>query len=40
MKKFVCLMCGYAHEGQTAPKRCPQCGMSGPRFKEVDVVDE
>ena len=24
-KKFVCPICGYVHEGETAPERCPQC---------------
>ena len=25
MKKFVCTVCGYVHEGKTAPKNCPAC---------------
>ena len=24
-KKFACPICGYIHEGETAPERCPQC---------------
>ncbi|MBP5413443.1 MAG: NADH peroxidase [Bacteroidales bacterium] len=24
-KKFICPICGYVHEGPTAPERCPQC---------------
>mgnify|MGYP003823637895 FL=1 len=25
MKKFVCTICGYVHEGPEAPEACPQC---------------
>lgn len=35
MKKFVCPVCGYVHEGDTPPEKCPQCGIPGSRFKEV-----
>ena len=24
-KKYVCPICGYVHEGDEAPERCPQC---------------
>ncbi|MBO4581383.1 MAG: NADH peroxidase [Bacteroidales bacterium] len=24
-KKFICPICGYVHEGTSAPERCPQC---------------
>ncbi|WP_347460054.1 rubredoxin-like domain-containing protein, partial [Clostridium disporicum] len=27
MKKFVCTVCGYVHEGETAPEVCPVCGV-------------
>ncbi|MGL6186562.1 MAG: rubredoxin-like domain-containing protein, partial [Clostridium chrysemydis] len=27
MKKFVCTVCGYIHEGETAPEKCPVCGV-------------
>ncbi|ENZ03650.1 hypothetical protein HMPREF1092_00184, partial [Clostridium thermobutyricum] len=23
MKKFICTVCGYVHEGETAPEKCP-----------------
>ena len=26
MKKFVCTVCGYIHEGDDAPDICPVCG--------------
>ena len=28
MKKFVCTICGYVHEGDDAPEKCPQCGAA------------
>ena len=28
MKKFVCSICGYVHEGEAAPEKCPQCGST------------
>ncbi|MBO5312994.1 MAG: NADH peroxidase [Clostridia bacterium] len=35
MKKFVCPVCGYVHEGENAPEKCPQCGVPGAKFNEV-----
>lgn len=34
MKKFVCTVCGYVHEGETAPDVCPQCGAPKEKFIE------
>ncbi|HYH02087.1 MAG TPA: NADH peroxidase [Bacillota bacterium] len=34
MKKFVCAICGYVHEGDTAPEKCPQCGAPQAKFTE------
>ncbi len=34
MKKFVCSVCGYVHEGDAAPASCPQCKVSGDKFNE------
>ena len=34
MKKFVCTVCGYVHEGDSAPEKCPQCGVGADKFKE------
>ena len=25
-KWYVCVDCGYAHEGDEAPDNCPECG--------------
>ena len=35
MKKFRCPVCGYIHEGDSAPERCPQCKVPGSKFVEV-----
>ncbi|MBM7871828.1 rubrerythrin [Clostridium pascui] len=32
MKKFVCTVCGYIHEGDAAPEKCPQCGVPSDKF--------
>ena len=32
MAKWVCPVCGYVHEGETAPAKCPQCGVPGAKF--------
>lgn len=34
MKKFVCTICGYVHEGDSAPAACPQCKAPAEKFKE------
>lgn len=34
MKKFVCSICGYVHEGNEAPEKCPQCGAPASKFME------
>ena len=34
MKKFVCSICGYVHEGDSAPEKCPQCGAPPEKFIE------
>ena len=35
IKKFVCTVCGYIHEGTEAPERCPQCKAPASKFKEL-----
>ena len=34
MKKFVCTVCGYIHEGDQAPEKCPVCGVDSDKFIE------
>ena len=35
MKKWVCSICGYVHEGPEAPEFCPQCKAPKEKFKEM-----
>ena len=35
MKKFICSVCGYVHEGNEAPEVCPQCKQPKEKFKEL-----
>lgn len=35
MKKFVCQVCGYVHEGEAAPEFCPQCRVPASKFIEM-----
>ena len=30
--KFVCSVCGYVHEGDSAPEFCPQCRVPASKF--------
>ena len=34
-KKWICTVCGYVHEGDEAPDRCPQCRQPKDKFKEL-----
>jgi len=34
MKKFVCTVCGYIHEGDSAPEFCPICKAPADKFIE------
>ncbi len=34
MKKFVCTVCGYVHEGDSAPDQCPICKAPASKFIE------
>ena len=34
MKKFVCTICGYVHEGDAPPEACPVCKAPAAKFKE------
>ena len=35
MKKWVCSVCGYVHEGDAAPEKCPVCKVPAEKFNEV-----
>ena len=30
--KYVCSVCGYVHEGDSAPEKCPVCGAPASKF--------
>lgn len=34
MKKFICSVCGYVHEGSEPPEKCPQCKAPASKFNE------
>ena len=34
-KKFICTVCGYIHEGDEAPEKCPVCKAPASKFKEL-----
>ncbi len=38
MAKFVCTVCGYVYEGETAPEVCPVCKAPASKFKEMDTT--
>ncbi|MEG1028105.1 MAG: NADH peroxidase [Oscillospiraceae bacterium] len=45
MKKFVCTICGYVHEGDFPPEKCPQCNAPASKFieksdEEMSFADE
>ena len=35
MKKFVCIVCGYIHEGEQPPSECPVCHVGPEKFEEM-----
>ena len=40
MKKWICTICGYVHEGDTPPDVCPQCGAPAEKFEEQGDGEE
>lgn len=40
MKKFICTVCGYIYEGETAPEKCPLCKAPASKFKEMEAPAE
>ena len=37
MKKWVCSVCGYVHEGDAPPEKCPQCKSPANKFNEAEA---
>ena len=38
-KNFICTVCGYIYEGETAPEQCPLCKAGAEKFKEYVEKD-
>lgn len=36
MSKWICKICGYVHEGETAPEQCPICKAPASQFEKVE----
>ncbi|NLL93344.1 MAG: NADH peroxidase [Clostridiales bacterium] len=36
MAKYVCTVCGYVHEGDSAPEQCPVCKVSSDKFQKQE----
>ena len=40
MRKWVCSICGYIHEGDTPPTACPQCKAPASKFTELASAND
>ncbi len=40
MKKFVCTVCGYVHEGEEPPEECPICHQPASKFREESIAED
>ena len=36
MAKWVCSVCGYVHEGEQPPEKCPVCGQPAEKFNKAE----
>jgi len=39
MKRWKCTVCGYIHEGDEPPEKCPVCGADRSKFIEIDPAE-
>ncbi|MCJ8501825.1 rubredoxin-like domain-containing protein [Desulfatitalea alkaliphila] len=39
MKRWRCLICGYLHDGEQPPYRCPVCGAPARMFEPLDTPE-
>lgn len=39
MKLWKCSVCGYVHEGDQPPVKCPKCGVGAEKFAEISEED-
>ena len=40
MKRFICSVCGYVHEGAEPPEECPVCHQPGEKVREAPLEQE
>lgn len=40
MKRFICSVCGYVHEGAEPPEECPVCNQPGEKFREASLEQD
>lgn len=40
MKRFICSVCGYVHEGAEPPEECPVCHQPGEKFREASLEQD
>lgn len=38
MKKWICKVCGYTHQGEEPPEICPKCGAPRSQFAEAKTT--
>lgn len=39
MKQWKCTVCGYLHEGEEPPEKCPVCGAGKEKFVENEIEE-
>ena len=39
MTKWICSVCGYVHEGEQPPEKCPLCGVGPEKFTKQEATD-
>ncbi|HID03806.1 MAG TPA: rubredoxin-type Fe(Cys)4 protein [Desulfobacterales bacterium] len=40
MKRWECSVCGYIHEGDEPPQKCPICGAGKDKFFEIEASED
>ncbi|MGP1412052.1 MAG: rubredoxin-like domain-containing protein [Peptoanaerobacter stomatis] len=35
IKSWKCTICGYIHDGETPPEKCPICGYGPEKFMQI-----
>ena len=38
MKRYICTVCGYVHEGNEPPEKCPICNAPKSKFNEINDI--